>query len=975
MSIVQREASSIKNADVSKSGLNQLLASYRSKTAEAVVAPNFEFKEGMLYTQVRAISNRINQNYDAWPSEELKKAYKTFIGKPVFVNHANEDPTLARGRVIAARYLEAGDDHYIEVVQEIDAQRFPKLAREIREGGLDSVSMGVEAGRTFCSYCNKEAVNEPDFCDHVLFHKGEKLTREGANGPEEVLVYESCRDLHFFELSYVFDPADETAVVSKVLVSSKQKRGYGEVEAPQEVDTLRDEEVTGDEDDFHSYVEPPKEFQEPDLEKAKELDRQVGENVAIEPSILEDDEVIDTLDALEEEAHARGLDDGLDSNFGDLEEDETDSVGEEDFEDWDADPLDELYDEAYLEQGVRDEDEEERDELKHLSRRQQSRLNRIAESPTGRRHMADVVDDGFPPGGVGPVSADGIDSFLSDFEEAPVESTEDYPEEGVVDSVVDPIALSDDELLGTLDTLQGEAEVRGLVESDSDSDSESTEETTDDYNDSYEDESASDSEEDWSWDDAEKTSKKNSQRKRSKSMGRSSLADRGRVASRGQLRHHLRKKAEGPLVDDGVQGVNRQSEGNEEEFISQTPPAESVETGGEEISNTENNLVAKLNREKSQMLQTARRLHDIQKRKQGGQKVSKRQKLVTIAQSHPDPKIRKRASEILKGAEKKTSSDRAKLVTIARSHPDPRMRQRAASILRRADEQHPAGGNKTESPVNPPYSGTDAQDTGPDDVFDGVGLDNVETQPKDASRHWFAKFDQWLKQTTGRTASRHQNIGELRRYAQKWSKQTGVPIANLFPAMEQSLRQARAAGKKRANESLDVAAPEGRIDVEAPVANDTDAEAQASQYDKGDFGGNASDNLADPDLSTDHIWPPKEKSSRREFKAAGEILGIQLADAYVKCGFAPEEERYNLMGRFAKMSHPMVSNELKLLQRTASVLEEKNQLIQQLQASRGGSRGARAIPRGLSTSYSQRTAGTERIADNDPTKNDMAMWV
>ena len=35
-------------------------------------------QKGFLYTQVRAISARINQNYDAWPSTELKKSYRTF---------------------------------------------------------------------------------------------------------------------------------------------------------------------------------------------------------------------------------------------------------------------------------------------------------------------------------------------------------------------------------------------------------------------------------------------------------------------------------------------------------------------------------------------------------------------------------------------------------------------------------------------------------------------------------------------------------------------------------------------------------------------------------------------------------------------------------------------------------------------------------------------------------------------------------
>ena len=190
------------------------------------VDEGFRLKPGYLYTVVRAISARVNQNWDGWPSDELRKSYRTFIGKPVFVNHENHDPTKARGVVVAARYAENGMDKYIEVVQEIDANRFPKLAHEIRTGGLDSVSMGAEAGFTICSYCHNKATEVEDMCDHVLNHKGKTLTRfdKRTGSKEDVLVFESCHKISFFELSYVFEPADETAVASKVVVAGKQVR-------------------------------------------------------------------------------------------------------------------------------------------------------------------------------------------------------------------------------------------------------------------------------------------------------------------------------------------------------------------------------------------------------------------------------------------------------------------------------------------------------------------------------------------------------------------------------------------------------------------------------------------------------------------------------------------------------------------------------------------------------------------------------
>ncbi|ACU41616.1 hypothetical protein SEA_RONAN_91 [Mycobacterium phage Ronan] len=198
----------------------------RRKLKHAETLGDFKMRPGYLYTVVRAISARVNQNYDGWPSDELKKAAHTFIGKPVFVNHENYDPKKARGVVVAARYVENGNDKFIEVIQEIDAKRFPKLAHEIRTGGLDSVSMGAEAGFTICSYCGNKATDVPEMCDHVLYHKGERLPRHNrkTGKVEDVLVYESCHKISFFELSYVFDPADETAVASRVLVAGRQER-------------------------------------------------------------------------------------------------------------------------------------------------------------------------------------------------------------------------------------------------------------------------------------------------------------------------------------------------------------------------------------------------------------------------------------------------------------------------------------------------------------------------------------------------------------------------------------------------------------------------------------------------------------------------------------------------------------------------------------------------------------------------------
>lgn len=228
--------SHVKSSAISHDGLKHLILAYRADRNGAVVE-DFQFRPGFLYTSVRAISARINQNYDAWPSKELIKSYKTFLGKPCFVNHNNSDPSRARGRVVAARYIDAGADKYVEVIQEIDASRFPKLAKEIREGGLDSVSMGVEAGFTICSVCTNRATDVFDMCSHVKYHKGEHLPHTKTG--KRTLCYEDCYKLGFFELSYVFDPADETAVVSRVIAASRRRADVDDFNRP----------IYGDDDD------------------------------------------------------------------------------------------------------------------------------------------------------------------------------------------------------------------------------------------------------------------------------------------------------------------------------------------------------------------------------------------------------------------------------------------------------------------------------------------------------------------------------------------------------------------------------------------------------------------------------------------------------------------------------------------------------------------------------------------------------
>ncbi len=289
---------------------------------------NFSFKPrpGYVYPRVRAISARINKNFDGFPSVELQKAAHTFNGRPVFINHNNDNPERTRGVILASQYHGLSEDPHITILPEVDALTFPSLAKDIVNGNMDSVSMGCDVENSTCSYCGNVATTAEQFCDHILNNKGQELTKLEGGQPKRILVYEICRGLNFFEISFVFDPADETAVMQEVIVPDGVKMSvahtphtsytttssgglivearpemsrtastgsgvnlhvaYGEMIAPPKVDTLRDDDAcpqcgsnfNGIECDNCGYITPPEELQDPDTKEAGDVRDENGDS-------------------------------------------------------------------------------------------------------------------------------------------------------------------------------------------------------------------------------------------------------------------------------------------------------------------------------------------------------------------------------------------------------------------------------------------------------------------------------------------------------------------------------------------------------------------------------------------------------------------------------------------------------------------------------------------------------------------------
>jgi len=183
------------------------------------VAFDYQPRQGYLYVRSRMISSRTNDNHDTFPADEIEKGYHSFLGKPVFVNHHNANHRRARGVIVAValhrdRNPDGTPDTWVEGLMEVDAVRFPRLAKAILAGRVNRTSMGVDVEWSRCSACGNRATSPAEYCKHLPAMKGKKIRqRNKVTGKvEEKLIHEVCAGLSFFENSLlVEDPADPTA--------------------------------------------------------------------------------------------------------------------------------------------------------------------------------------------------------------------------------------------------------------------------------------------------------------------------------------------------------------------------------------------------------------------------------------------------------------------------------------------------------------------------------------------------------------------------------------------------------------------------------------------------------------------------------------------------------------------------------------------------------------------------------------------
>jgi len=239
---------------------------------------DYRTEDGYLYARIRAISSRVNKNHDGWPSVELagsqdifdhhtansdkgftvnasadaEYGFSTFLGKPIFVDHHNSDPSRARGVIVDAKlhvedhktaaqkdsyYRDAPSNHtpptWVELLLEVDAKSFPKLAKAIIDGsknskkGIDGFSMGCDVEKSVCNICKNAATTPDEFCNHVRMKGATFDAYDDMGRKTSKKSYEDCYGIKFFEISAVFDPADETALVREVRSNVKKTSNDG----------------------------------------------------------------------------------------------------------------------------------------------------------------------------------------------------------------------------------------------------------------------------------------------------------------------------------------------------------------------------------------------------------------------------------------------------------------------------------------------------------------------------------------------------------------------------------------------------------------------------------------------------------------------------------------------------------------------------------------------------------------------------
>lgn len=150
-----------------------------------------------------------NANGDIFPEEELVKAHKKWIGKPLCIDHKSDSVDHVRGFIVDTYY----DRNLKRVIAlcALDKQNYPDLARKVSTGYSNSVSMGTAVGQAICYDCGTAASREDQFCNH--------MRTKSCYGEINI-------DLNPIELSIVVNGADPKAHIKHIIAAANNLNSY-----------------------------------------------------------------------------------------------------------------------------------------------------------------------------------------------------------------------------------------------------------------------------------------------------------------------------------------------------------------------------------------------------------------------------------------------------------------------------------------------------------------------------------------------------------------------------------------------------------------------------------------------------------------------------------------------------------------------------------------------------------------------------
>jgi hypothetical protein len=152
-----------------------------------------------------------NSNGDIFPEEELVRAHKKWVHKPLCIDHKSSSVDHVRGFIVDTYY----DRNLKRVIAlcALDKAGYPQLARNVSTGVSNCVSMGTAVGRAICTDCARVARTEQDFCSHMK---------------NKTCYGEINIDLNPIELSIVMNGADQRATIKHVLAAANTLNTYVE---------------------------------------------------------------------------------------------------------------------------------------------------------------------------------------------------------------------------------------------------------------------------------------------------------------------------------------------------------------------------------------------------------------------------------------------------------------------------------------------------------------------------------------------------------------------------------------------------------------------------------------------------------------------------------------------------------------------------------------------------------------------------